>query len=99
MNFLQNLKSIPLSQKVLYLIMAVFACIFYTTAIGNHYYFRTYAFDYAVYNFAFWDFAHFHMSTVPCNQVFGNTHMTFIQDHFSLTLMYLVPVYWLLNWL
>ena len=24
--------------------------------------------------------------------------MTFLQDHFSLTLLYFVPVYWLLNW-
>ncbi len=99
MNFIKYFKASPLSQKIFYLIMVVFGCVFFTTVIGNHYYFRTYAFDYAVYNFAFWDYAHFHMNTIPCNQVYGNLHMTFIQDHFSLTLMYFTPVYWLLNWL
>lgn len=99
MNPIKYVKAAPLSQKIFYLSMIIFGCVFYTTAIGNHYYFRTYAFDYAMYNFAFWDYAHLHASIIPCNQVFGNTHMTFLQDHFSLTLIYLVPIYWLLNWL
>jgi len=78
--------------------MVVFGCMFYTIVIANHYYFRTHAFDYAVYNFAFWDYSHFHMSIIPAMRVY-NSPATFMQDHFSLTLMYFVPVYWLLNWL
>ncbi|MGP8217394.1 MAG: DUF2079 domain-containing protein [Bacteroidia bacterium] len=75
--------------------MSVFAVIYFTTAIGNHYFFRTAAFDYGTYNFAFWDYAHFHVSKCPV--YFQN--MNFLQDHFSLTLMYFVPLYWVLNWL
>ena len=99
MNFLRNLKEMPLSQKVFYIIMLLFGCIFFTTLIGNHYYFRTYAFDYGVYNFAFWDYAHFHVSLIPCLEVVGNSRMTFMQDHFSLTFWYFVPLFWIFNWL
>jgi uncharacterized membrane protein len=99
MNFIKYFKPIPLSKKVFYIIMAFFGCIYYTTVIGNHYFFRTYTFDYSVYNFAFWNYSHFHISPVPCYNVFQKGPITFMQDHFSLILMYFVPVYWLLNWL
>lgn len=99
MKIIQYIKTLLPPQRIYYLIMLVFGCIFYTTVIANHYYFRTHAFDYADYNFALWDYSHFHMSIVPCDHAFSNTQRTFIQDHFSLTLMYFVPVYWLLNWL
>lgn len=99
MNFLKTLKGMPLSKKVLILIMLVFAGIFYATVIGNHYYFRTYAFDYATYNFAFWDYSHFHVSIDPIYHVHDETRMTFLQDHFSLTMFYFIPIYWLFNWL
>ena len=61
--------------------------------IANHYLFKTFTYDYANYNFAFWDYSHFSLSPLPTFR--GN----FLQDHFSLTLMYFVPLYWLLNWL
>jgi uncharacterized membrane protein len=99
MNFVKYVGNLPLSKKVFYLVMLVFGGIYYTTVIANHYYFRTYAFDYAVYNFVFWDYAHFHISVVPCNQVWGHMQRIQLQDHFSFILMYLVPFYWLLNWL
>jgi len=99
MKIIKYLKEFSLSQKILCLIMAVFGCVFYTTFIANHYYFRTYAFDYAVYNFTFWDFAHFHSSIIPCYHVFMNTGMTFLQNHFTFIFIYLIPVYWMLNWL
>ncbi|MGP8214140.1 MAG: DUF2079 domain-containing protein [Bacteroidia bacterium] len=79
-----------------YVIMSVFALAYFITAIGNHYLFRTTNEDYGVYNFAFWDYAHFHIS--KCSVLYY-TNMNFLQDHFSLTLMYFVPVYWLINWL
>src|ERR1700739_825088 len=81
------------------IIMLIFAAWYYTIAIANHYYFRTNAFDYGVYNFAFWDYSHFHVSPCPVYKVFFSYDVTFLQDHFSLTLMFLVPFYWLLNWL
>jgi len=84
------------SSKVIYIILFVFGIIFFTTVITNHYLFRTVAWDYGTYNFAFWDYSHFRISDDP---VFMGTKMTFLQDHFSFTLMFFIPVYWLLNWL
>lgn len=63
----------------------------------NHYYFRTFAFDYGVYNFAFYDYAHLRVS--PCPLYLQPYNITFLQDHFSLTLFFFSPLYWLLNWL
>jgi uncharacterized membrane protein len=99
MNNIKYLKELPLSKKVLCLIMLVFGGIFYTTGIGNHYYFRTFTFDYGLYNFAFWDYAHFHISPAPLYYLDGIRQKSLLQEHFSLMLMYFVPVYWLLNWL
>ena len=99
MKIVEYLKSMPLSKKVLCLIMLIFGTLFYTTFIANHYYFRTYTFEYANYNFAFWDYSHFHISANPLYYVWNIGQRTFLQDHFSFLLMYLVPVYWLLNWL
>jgi len=79
-----------------YIIMMFFAALYFATAISNHYLFRTGAFDYGLYNFAFYDYAHFHISKCP---IYYSQNMSLLQDHFSLTLMYYVPVYWLLNWL
>ena len=64
-------------------------------ACTNHYYFRTFAYDYGVYNFAWRDFAHLHSSSVPIYLV--KHPPAFIQDHFSLTLPLLAPLYWLLH--
>lgn len=75
------------------LILLFFGLLLFTMGILNHYLFRTYTYDYGNYNFAFWDYSHFRMSPIPTFR--GN----FLQDHFSFTLMYFVPVYWLLNWL
>src|ERR1043165_9970817 len=63
--------------------------------VVNHYYFRTYAFDYGVYNFAFYDFAHGRIS--PCPIYLFIHPVTFLQDHVSLTLLVLSPLYWLLH--
>ena len=70
-----------------------FGILLFTMGILNHYFYRTYTYDYGNYNFAFWDYAHFRISPIPTFR--GN----FLQDHFSFTLMYFVPVYWLFNWL
>ncbi|MBI5218442.1 MAG: DUF2079 domain-containing protein [Bacteroidia bacterium] len=80
----------------IYCSLIIFGIIFFTTAIINHYYFRTFAFDYGTYNFVFWDYSHFRVSVCP---IYPDKTMTFLQDHFSFTLMYFIPIYWLLNWL
>lgn len=61
----------------------------------NHYYFKTYAFDYGVYNFAFYDFAHLRVSACPVYMY--SEPVTFLQDHFSLTLLLFSPFYWMLT--
>ncbi len=74
-----------------------FSFIYLTTVVTNHYLFRSFAFDYGFYNYAFWDYAHLRVS--PCSLFGLNSNATFLQDHFSLTLFFLIPFYWLLNWL
>ena len=76
-----------------FFILVSFGLLFFFIGTYNHYLFKTFTYDYANYNFAFWDYAHFRIS--PLTTFRGN----FLQDHFSLTLMYFVPIYWLLNWL
>lgn len=80
-------------QHLPYILLAGFGLIMFFMGIMNHYMFRTVTYDYGNYNFAFWDYSHFQISKIPTFR--GN----FLQDHFSLTLMYFIPVYWLLNWL
>lgn len=62
---------------------------------ANHYFLRTYAFDFSAYNFAFFDYAHFKIS--PCPIYLFPYSITFLQDHFSLTLMFLSPLYWIMQ--
>lgn len=76
-----------------FIILAFFGLLMFYIGIFNHYLFKTFTYDYANYNFAFWDYSHFRISPIPTFR--GN----FLQDHFSFTLMYFIPVYWLLNWL
>ncbi len=79
------------------LIFLVFSALHLTIVILNHAYFRTFAYDYGVYNFAFFDFAHLRVSSCP---VYHNLYtVSFMQDHFSLTLPMLSPLYWLFGWL
>jgi uncharacterized membrane protein len=60
----------------------------------NHYFFRSFVFDYGNYNFAFWNYSHFRISSLSTYP--GNI---FSDGHYSFLLMYFVPIYWLLNWL
>ena len=56
--FMRNLYTLIFSRKQLvYLFLFLFGCLFLTIDICNHYFFRTSAFDYGVYNFAFFDYA------------------------------------------
>lgn len=80
-------------KQIPYIVLAVFSLLLLAMGFVNHYFFRTFTFDYGNYNFAFWDYAHFRISPMPTYS--GN----FLQDHFSFTFMFFVPLYWLLNWL
>ena len=77
-------------------IIGIFGCIYLVIIFCNHYFFRTFCFDYGVYNFAFYDYAHLRLSDCP---LYFAGNMNFLQDHLSFTLMLFVPLYWLLGWL
>ena len=79
----------------LFALLCALALLQLLIAVLNHFYFRTYALDYAIYNFAFYDFAHLRVSPVPA--YIYPFPSTVLQDHFSLTLPILSPLYWLLN--
>ncbi len=87
MRFKIQKKNIP------FFILGFFGILISFISLYNHYSFKTFTYDYANYNFAFWDYSHFRLSPLPTFR--GN----FLQDHFSFTLMYFIPVYWILNWL
>lgn len=70
-----------------------FGILIFTMGILNHYFYRTFTLDYANFNFSLWDYAHFRMR--PINISPGNL----LQEHFSFTLFYFVPIYWLINWI
>lgn len=82
-------------KPVLLLLLLVLALLQLMIPLANHYYLRTYAFDFSAYNFAFYDYAHFRIS--PCPIYLFPYAVTFLQDHFSLTLMFFAPLYWLLG--
>jgi uncharacterized membrane protein len=94
-------RSAPILKKPgfwVFLTMLFFSLLFFTMAIANHYFFRTFTMDYGSYNFALRDYAHFHITNCGIYKICGGNY-TFFQDHFSFVLIYLVPFYWLLNWL
>lgn len=84
-------------KPVLLLLLLGLAVVQLGIPLANHYYLRTYAFDFTAYNFAFYDYAHLRVS--PCPIYLFPYAVTFLQDHFSLTLMLFAPLYWLLGWL
>lgn len=87
------LKKNVLSQKLLVTSLFLTLGLFHLfIVIVNHYYYRTFAFDYGVYSFAFYDFAHFRISACPV--YLTPFPVTFLQDHFSFTLLILSPLYW-----
>src|ERR1700739_705900 len=93
------MQTIPRYKIAFYIIMVLFGGLYCTMSVANHYYFRSTNFEYGPYNYAFWDYAHFHVTPCPMYKVFMHQDISFLQNNFSLTLIYLVPFYWLLNWL
>jgi uncharacterized membrane protein len=90
------LNEIQHSRKTPLVIIFLFAFIYFVIVICNHYFFRTYSFDYAAYNFAFYDYAHFRISE---NGIYLIPKMTFLQDHVSFTFMLFLPIYWMFGWI
>ena len=88
-----KIKALFSKKNIPVFILIVFGILLFAMGILNHYYYRTHTYDYGNYNFALWDYSHFRLSTVP------TIYRNFLQDHFSFTLMYFVPVFWLFNWL
>ena len=82
-------------KKLSLFLLVFFGALMIIMPITNHYFFRTFAFDYGAYNFAFYDYAHFNISPNP---VYIGANKTFLQDHLSFTLIFLAPFYWLLKW-
>jgi uncharacterized membrane protein len=80
------------------IVLVFFFSLYLLTVATNHYLFRSFACDYGVYNYAFWDYAHFHINPCPIYDI-HDSKVNFLQDHFSLTMFFLIPFYWLLNWL
>ena len=95
--------NLPLLKQALHLnwktfsivLLVLFGALMIIIPVTNHYFFRTFAFDYGAYNFAFHDYAHFKMSSNP---IYFGTGKSFFQDHLSFTLIFLAPLYWLLKW-
>ncbi|MBL7111258.1 MAG: DUF2079 domain-containing protein [Bacteroidales bacterium] len=76
------------------MIIILFSGLYLAQVISNHYFFRTYAFDYALHNNAIWDFSHFRVNPNP---IMTPPLKTFFQVHLSYTLIFILPLYWLLN--
>ncbi|MBN2812679.1 MAG: DUF2079 domain-containing protein [Bacteroidales bacterium] len=82
-------------EKIIIWGLVVLVAFVYTLQVAlNHYFFRTYAFDYGFYNQAFWDFAHLRINS---NTVFEPPLYNYFQVHPSFTLLLLSPLYWLFN--
>jgi len=77
-----------------YIILAAFGLLILGIGLLNHYFFRTFGLDYASYNFAWYDYAHFRVSSCPL-YYWDTNNLTFFQDHFSFTLILLAPLYWI----
>jgi uncharacterized membrane protein len=77
-------------------IFLIFGVIYFIIIFCNHYFFRTYCYDYGAYNFAFYDYAHFRISESPVYQI---PHMSFLQDHVSFIFFLFIPLYWIFGWI
>ncbi|HLG03007.1 MAG TPA: DUF2079 domain-containing protein [Bacteroidia bacterium] len=78
------------------LILLFFGALYFLIPALNHYFFRSYCYDYAVYNQAFYDYAHFRINA---NTVIDPPLNNFMQIHVSFLLMVLSPLYWIFNWI
>jgi uncharacterized membrane protein len=88
-------KRVSADQKwLLFLFISFFAILYTVQVVMNHYLFRTYALDYAAYNQAFWDFAHFRVNS---NTIMEPPLDNFFQIHPGFTLLLISPLYHIFN--
>jgi uncharacterized membrane protein len=79
---------------IFWTLFLVFAGIYTTQVVLNHFFMRTYALDYGFYNQAFWDFAHLRINS---NTIFEPPLANYFQIHPAFTLPLLSPLYWIFN--
>ncbi len=101
---LKSIASWPINGTATRILLVLFGLVTIAAPLINHYFFRTYAFDYGAYNFAIHDYAHFHVSPNPLyscgpNPALWNEDISFMQDHLSFTFFFLIPFYWAFSWL
>lgn len=77
-------------------LLVFFGALMIIMPMANHYFFRSFTYDYGAYNFALYDYAHFKVSSNP---VYIVSDKTFLQDHLSFTFFFLAPFYWILKWI
>jgi uncharacterized membrane protein len=81
-------------QITFWIIVGLAMSLYLAQVICNHYFFRTYAFDYALYSNAAWDYSHLRINANP---IFTPPLKTFMQDHIAFTLYLILPIYWILS--
>jgi uncharacterized membrane protein len=73
-------------------ILLLFGVIYALISLGNHYNYRTYAFDLGIYNNCLYQYGHFHKNHYPyLHYMFSN----FLSDHFSLYTIILSPLHYI----
>ena len=73
-------------------VIILFALIYCSISLVNHYNFRTYSLDLGVYNNAAYDFCHFQSNT--CTQLLDITE-NYFADHFALIPVLVSPLFWI----
>jgi len=74
------------------IILLVFAGIYSSISLVNHYNFRTYGFDLGIINQQLYDYAHFRWNR---NTVMQPTFSNVLSDHFTILPMLFSPFYWI----
>ncbi len=93
---MRKIVNIPFRKEWLVgLVIVIFGIIYLAVVVSNHYFFRTFCYDYGVYNNAFYDLAHLHINQNP---LFDPPLERFCQVHISFLLNIFSPIlYWTLG--
>ncbi len=78
---------LPSSNLYLYFVVFLFFCIYSSISLINHYFLRTYALDYGLFNHAVYQFSRFEVNS--CTNCFRE--MNYFGDHFSPITFVLIP--------
>lgn len=89
----QLFSNISFTQRVLWIIVSIFALVFGLSSFPNHYFFRTFSLDLGMFNQAMYDFAHLRSNHFTLDPT--ALEINYFGDHFSpITLLY-APFYYL----